>query len=479
MQPQSHSQHLIIATRDRDRMESIIRANKESLRSLKIGGHRTYTATVETNTEPTASQALNLVRLEEYVNKTKPLRKGWVLPLFVLIGLGLNMPFAALNGAIVYFTKMFGPSYYLHFLAAFNIPAIPLLTAQLLLDENLDKKFGSKITFSVRLITTFSIMCAATFLLPYFVSSFLYVIIIISVIGIANGIAFGSIFQLASIFSNKGTACVFAGLGIGNLFTTLTLIGLHFDDRAAYNMEIVHKFFQIHGSMVGVGILAIILVMMSAPATTVLAEKDRVSRRYDPEYAPLISVNKDEARSSMLGKLGWKTNLTVLAKTWKSQMSMFLTFFTGVTITTFVAYLPSVHRWQNDGLFVLLALYINIYGDFFGKNLTFFKSPIKSDLTLLLLSIVRSGYLVYFFLYITVPDFPKNDYVILGTIGVVALLGGYLTNLMFTIAPTTAPSEYTQQVATMVTLVLHLAVYSSIGTSFALTRYVNFMVKDI
>jgi len=114
---------------------------------------------------------------------------------------------------------------------------------------------------------------------------------------------------------------------------------------------------------------------------------------------------------------------------------------------------------------------------FLGKNLTFFKSPIKSDVTLLILSILRSGYVVYFFLYITVPNFPKNDFLILGTMGVVALIGGYLTNLMFTIAPTTAPPEHTQQVATMITLVLHIAVYSSIGVSFALTRYVNFMVK--
>jgi len=166
-----------------------------------------------------------------------------------------------------------------------------------------------------------------------------------------------------------------------------------------------------------------------------------------------------------------------MRKTWKSQISMYLTYFTGVTILSFVAYAPStMSSWRYDGTFTLLCLYVNIYGDFLGKNLTFFKSPIKTDLPILILSILRSGYLVYFFLYITVQDFPRNDYVFLGTMGFVALLGGYLTNLMFAVAPATCP-EYKQQVASMVTLVLHLAVYTSIGGSFLLTTYLSFVHK--
>lgn len=462
-------------------MESIIVANRDALRGLKIGGHRSLDYPPPLTAASTASQTLDLVRLEEYVNTTKPLRKAWILPLFVVIGMGLNMPYAALNGAIIYFTRLFGPKYFLYFLAAFNIPAIPLLTAQLLWDENIDKRFGSRITFTFRLMLTFAIMCVCTFMLPYMVTSFVYVITLISVIGIANGIAFGSIFQLASIFSNKGTACVFAGLGIGNLFTTITLFLMHFDDCATYDTSVVPRFFELHAGMVAVGMVAIVLVMLTSQARNVLAEKDKISRQYDPDYAPLINAEKEEVTPSAPTSkktAGWRMNLKVLLKTWKAQVSMYLTYFTGVTITTFVAYLPSVDTWHADGMFVLLALYINIYGDFLGKNLTFFKSPIKSDVTLLILSVLRSGYIIYFFLYITVPDFPRNDYIILGTMAVVAVMGGYLTNLMFTIAPTTAPPEYTQQVASMVTLVLHIAVYSSIGVSFALTKYLTFLESN-
>jgi len=459
-------------------MDNIVRANHESLKSLKIGGHRFRRSIV------VAGSASPVVRLEEYVlDRPSGLGKRWVLPLFILMGIGLNMPFAALNGAIVFFSHLFGPSYYLNFLAAFNIPAIPLLTAQLFFDEKLDRRFGSRLMFSIRLLSTFTIMAACTLALPYMVNSFYYVITLISVIGVANGIAFGSIFQLGAIFSAKGTACIFAGLGLGQAFTTVMIFAIHFDDDAKYNSPVVPEFFYIHGLMVFLGMAAILGAVFAKPTRLVLAEKDRVSRTFDPSYAPLLgSTNTDQEDSSFTKSLkpqnGWGVTIEVLGMTWKSQLSMYFTYFTSVTILSFVSYVPYASHWRNDGLFTLIALYVNIYGDFLGKNLTFFPSIIKTDLTLFIVSTLRSLFLPYFFLYITIEDFPRNDGLFLIAMGLVATLGGYLTNLNFTIAPASAPPQYTQQVASMVTIVLHLAVYSSIGASYLLAKYLPLMIRD-
>jgi len=190
----------------------------------------------------------------------------------------------------------------------------------------------------------------------------------------------------------------------------------------------------------------------------------------------MATLYRNPKKSSVVDQ--WRSNFKVLAKTWKCQVAMFLTYFTGVTILSFIAYLPSVNDWPSKGLFMLLALYINIYGDFMGKNFTLCPSPIKSDVPLLVVSVIRFLYLPYFFMYITWPELPRNDYAILGSMGVVALLGGYLTNLMFTIAPTTAPPKYKQQVASMVTLTLHLAVYMAIGLSFLLRGRLTFIAAS-
>eukprot|EP00003_Mantamonas_plastica_P012273 TRINITY_DN221_c3_g2_i2.p1 TRINITY_DN221_c3_g2~~TRINITY_DN221_c3_g2_i2.p1 ORF type:complete len:152 (-),score=36.85 TRINITY_DN221_c3_g2_i2:1058-1513(-) len=71
---------------------------------------------------------------------------------FLVCGVGMSMGWYSISTGVSYFASKYGPDIYRQFLAAYNIPALPLLIAQTKYDVLVDGKFGSLTAYTFRVV---------------------------------------------------------------------------------------------------------------------------------------------------------------------------------------------------------------------------------------------------------------------------------------------------------------------------------------
>ena len=103
--------------------------------------------------------------------------------------------------------------------------------------------------------------------------------------------------------------------------------------------------------------------------------------------------------------------------------TLFITLFCSIFLSSFFAFVNST---QPDRNIEQILYFIRLFSDLIGRPLTRIFRPwfINTAKDLLIMSILRIGLMIVFFLYILYPNFPQNDVFIMTLVGVFSMLSG-------------------------------------------------------
>jgi hypothetical protein len=365
--------------------------------------------------------------------------------LFLLCGIGYQIQFSSITSAIVYFKGHYGPSIFRIIVGAFNAPLLPILLLQLKFDQKLDVRFGSTVTFSVRLFSTMIICTGILYTLPWLDKPLWVFTCLVAMLGIFNAVATGAYFSLVSVFPIK-TPIFWA---VGQRLSTALILGIQFlllTPSLSEESENMYYFL----SCATVSLLGVIMafILMNLPATTYqLLARDEQIREEMEQCGMQAKVSK------------WE----LLKKVWPTTLAGGLILFADVAVVTTFTYFPSA---QNNGDLSLILLYINYFADFAGRQLVLIPYRVVwNQPTELIASLIRFLWVPASLVYIKVDLF-RNDWALYVFIGAYAVLGGYIRTMVFTIGPQAVSLNKRTEVSIILNLGITFGVYAGIAFSF-------------
>lgn len=334
--------------------------------------------------------------------------------LFLLCGVGFQIQFSSITSAIIYFQHLYGPSIFRIFVAAFNIPLLPILLLQLKYDRRLDRLLGSSIAFRIRIYGSMLICTAALYGIPWLGQPLPLITGLVCWMGIFNAVGTGAYFALVSQFPIK-TPIFWA---VGQRLSTGLILGFQFlliRPSLSEDSENMYYFFCCATvSFLGV-VFAYILMNLPVTEYQLIARDEQI-----------MAAKYPDSRANKVSKF------QLLKVVWPTTLAGALILFSDIAVTSVFTYFPS--ETSNENL-PLILLYISYFSDFAGRQLVLLPFQLVwNQPSELIAALLRFLFVPASLAYIKIDCF-RSDWALYVFVGVFSVMGGYIRTMVFTIGP--------------------------------------------
>jgi len=385
---------------------------------------------------------------------------------FLLTGTGISMCYTSLSSSISYFSfgLGYGSNFYRFFLAAYYALSLPILFFQLTVDKFLDKRFGTRNTFYIRLTLTACVEVLITASIPYLPENKYLLLGLMVVVGLFDALGYGSISQFGSNFPYQCLILIFVGQSVTSIL--LLIATIVFDYGAYPSSDSVKLFFAYAAAIIIMGFVLFNILMCTSYAKFFLKTKDKLLSSNTKYYSIQDSkTQKDETSFLHILKL---IKLLLIA--------IFIHWFSYTLVQSFYGMIPTSQPKTADAQrLAQILVYTNLFGDFLGKQIAFIKIPyLRTILGLLIAVCVRALYTIFFIIYVAemgVFKWKSNIFIIVLN-SIFCIFGGYLTASIYTVTSETVTKEATGTAASLINIFLYFGILTAIGFSFALEAVV-------
>ena len=392
----------------------------------------------------------------------------WSKAAFLILGVGVAMCWTMLQSGISFFEAKYamGSKFYLAMVAAYNIPVLPLLLAQAVLDRNYDVRFGAERTFLFRFVIGFGSLSAILCVVP-FVNEFMC-LFVVALVGVMDSVAFGSSAQLFSMFPAECGSYYFIGASTTSLLSIAITVGSGFANGTGTQTSAVITY-AISGFVTLLGLLSTITLIRSGVGQRILMAKTAADLENHKSDSTIN--NKDE--SSLAGA---SSNSQLFGTTKYAHGALGLVWFVSTLCGSMVSYVPSQDK--SDSL-KLILVYAGMISSLLGKQLNALGKPlwVTSQQRLFASVVALSLFACFFIFYIaqssinpTGTDYFTYDYLIIAHIAVFNFWGAFFSSMSYGMASELIESQTDKaQNSALLGLTLMVGVYLGLGGSFVLS----------
>ncbi len=418
------------------------------------------------------------------------------LALWLAAAVGQMSPWTAMGAFASAFKAAHGGSILLELNAAYFVPALPTLMFSMAMVPFIDRWLGHQRGFALRVIVCQAIISGSVMLFPSYAAQGgkALPIAVSVVIGIFGGLGYGSIFAFNGFWPTRAAAVFSLGLFLpGFLFIALhAIVGFEATFPPTKENKDAHWYFG--GAAGFLGLAAFLGLLFGPRGTAICAEKDAQaaarasagSAKRDSAGVELIGMSEASDPEATLSSSGAPKHETggprIVRKSsaadrenrnialraawnvvWPSLLSIFISIFAIVCITSFFTAAPSPNPSLPATLF-----FVKNGCDFLGKALTLLPPLIRSQWQLVLASAVRFVPLPLFFLHVFTPVLGRNDVFLIALVAASAVISGYLNTSCFQIAAKTVNAEQRPAAKLLVNLSFQTSLLASIALSFTI-----------
>lgn len=397
--------------------------------------------------------------------------------LFFFAAVGCTVSWTAVLSQLVFYTQSLGPGSYLWLNVAVYFPMLPVSVLQTFFDDQFDRKYQSRISFTFRGTVGYTLTAVCTALLPLASDSLLFLASLSLLLGSASAVLHGMLKQLATLLypdCGRLTAAVTAGMQASALFV---LIASASSSSAQDKLFMIWWFY----SEIVVLVLACWLcflgtVWKSPGISSQLVERDSMLLQTPllpgtNEQAPLfvspqVPADLNQWDNAVVPRLSFarlcRVSWTVLLSiSFTVGSSMMVASWFNRVPTTRLAYLPD------------LLFYTRLFADLLGRPATLLWTP-SSRWGLLAMATLRIFLVPLFFWYVAHPSSWTRaiDVLAVVLVGVFAVSSGFLATVSYQMAPTLLSDEEraanSQVQTSLINVSFGAAVVVGLAASFAM-----------
>jgi len=428
---------------------------------------------------------------------------------FCLLGIGVAIAWTLLRAGIAYFDERFplGATFYTLLQVAYNVPCLPLLVAQLCLDEKYDVKYGSTRAYSFRFLVSMVVMAGCMMIVPYGGQASTLVGGVL--VGVFDAVCFGTAAQFFAVWPEPRVASYyFIGASLTSIISIALTFATGFDAPNPPQASVTGMYAA--GSVIVLAGLGAALYLVRSPlGRQCLDEKDDAARRAlvrermtqaaaaveaSDRYAirdeePLVTMpvaggSGGAASSSSSSSSPWSSWLgmggstgTILRQTALCHVALFFCWWSTNWVDSLIAFVPSQQDTPQATYkpFRLIILYCSLLGELAGKQLNIARRGrcIKGPRMLLVAVLARFALVVLYLLFILQPTYTPDgryhvrlDWLSAAYQALHDMSGAYLSTLTYSLAPgmlTDASQRATS--STLLSITLTLGLYTGLGCS--------------
>ena len=357
--------------------------------------------------------------------------------LFFFSAVGCTIGCTAVLSNLVYYSDTLGMNAFLILNFAVFTPLLPVTLSQAIWDAQFDRQFRSLRSFSFRGTVGFSVALICVLLLPWVSQSLLYLSITSVFLGLSSAVLHGTLKQMASFVypsCGRSSAAVTAGMQASGLLVLAVSVTSGFggcsskDGLQLFYFSIAALLILCWGCFRALFYFSegVVRSMQRRDSLILFPEIEEplLSSRGDPDTNQIHAVDVDETLELSFSRL--------CRKSWPVCLAIVITIGSSMSVASLFNRVQS--QDSTNTAFPQVLFYTRLLADLFGRPATLFGAP-KSVVVLIVMSILRLGFLPIFFLYTSTDMIPQNDVgAVLGVFGF-AFSSGYLVTLSYQLAP--------------------------------------------
>eukprot|EP01113_Clastostelium_recurvatum_P008940 TRINITY_DN14261_c0_g1_i1.p1 TRINITY_DN14261_c0_g1~~TRINITY_DN14261_c0_g1_i1.p1 ORF type:complete len:537 (+),score=88.66 TRINITY_DN14261_c0_g1_i1:41-1612(+) len=419
---------------------------------------------------------------------------GLIFLCFFLGGVALNMTWNAFAFIVPYWLLHYDANIWRDFVVCYNAPGFPILIIQLLTDEKIAKKFGTRNSYLIRLGITFLLVAVLAGVIPLTQKGQSFdrtgMLIFTTLVGIAVCSGHGWVYSIASYYPQQAVAYLAAGGGAATILLIGLTLALRYPDD-----ESVMQLFTYCEPVFAVALLGTVflLAMLFTP------KSNEILSRVDSEICGVLptlgSINPSHGGMMSLGGHGdddsdvpsssdsslsgvydagqdhmlkektpnpLETPGPILKYIWSPVISIFLLLF---SIVAAVALVPTIPSASGDPKFPSYILYIGSVFGFIGNELAVYVKVMNGKVALLVFSVLRFLMLPFFLFYST-TRFWLSDIFILCVLGVFGATGAFGVSKAYTICSQSVSVSRQASASNYLNIALYIGVYFGLAVPY-------------
>lgn len=179
---------------------------------------------------------------------------------FFLTAIAFTAGWTAISSLIGYYKSLYGPHMLLYLNLAYFLPSLPTLLLQSLWDARLDSKFGIAKAATVRLCIGLGGSTLICIVYPFYESSRDVLLVLVSLLGLCNSVAFSTSYQIVTHFSTSNSVALTTGFVASGPLVVLAEAALRMGPRPSYIQQML--LFQLVAALTLAGWAAALLLLV-------------------------------------------------------------------------------------------------------------------------------------------------------------------------------------------------------------------------
>lgn len=490
-------------------------------------------------TEALTPRTAAAIRNEDTVASVETAPVSQLLPnaAFLLLGIGVSIAWTALRSGIVYYRAHFAlqSAFFTVLTAAYNVPALPMLLAQMAADEAVDSRVGKTRALTFRFVISLSVMAGGCLLLAAVRTQALVLGVTVAT-GLTNAAAFGSSLQFFSLFPAAAGGYYFMGSSLSSLVAIALTFATGFQATEPSPASFA-TFYAGAGAVVLIGLAAVLFLLFSRAGAFAIAQGEAraaaagravaaagglqlrsiaADKRKEESLQPLLHIEDGEGGALALRAGSFdegedeeaekahgseaaisappSTALSlsqILRATAVCHFALGLCWACTTAVDGLLDVVPTAAVSGSDAArtFRLLLLYASLLGELTGKQLNVVRvggrGVAKTPAALLCAVALRAAAAVAFMLYVLQPRLTATggyavriDGLAIAFQAAFDCTGAYLSSVAYTIAGKQISPAARSQSAIMLGISVTLGVYVGLAVAYAIASVTTTFSTD-
>ncbi|KAI2506469.1 hypothetical protein MHU86_7984 [Fragilaria crotonensis] len=358
--------------------------------------------------------------------------------LFFFSAAGCTIGWTAVLSNLVYYSETLGVNSFLFLNFAVFTPLLPITLAQAIWDAQFDRRFRSLRSFSFRGTVGFSVALICVLLLPWASQSLLYLSITSIFLGLSSAVLHGTLKQMATFVyprCGRSSAAVTAGMQASGLLVLAVSLTSGFGRCSS--KDGLHLFYYSIAALL-VLCCCCFQALFCCSQGVVRSMQRRDSLILSPEIEePLLSSTDDPDDNNRIQTVGREETLELsFSRLWR--LSWPVCFAIVITIGSSMSVASLFNRVKSQDstntAFPQILFYTRLLADLVGRPATLYLAP-TSIVTLIVMTVLRLGFVPLFLLYTSTNLIPQNDVGAMLGVFAFSFSSGYLVTLSYQLAP--------------------------------------------
>ena len=398
--------------------------------------------------------------------------------LFFITSIGSTLAWTAVLSNLVFYTKHLGESSFIYLNLAVYIPLIPISLAQARWDSTFDQKYESLTSFNFRGTFSYLVSIGAIWLIPAASNNLPVLSFLTLILGTTSAVLQGAMRQMASfVYPGSGIlqASVSSGIQASAVAVLAVALWTGFGNDGS-SKGLLSFNYSILGITICCWITFYMLMTRSNDVMTSMQRRDMSMRlQIEHESLRLEKENLIEDQKDIGALFVDLDYYTIWKRSWMHCVSLTVTLISSMFVCSYFNRVPSAD--PNDIAFPQLLFYSKMIPDLFGRPATIYLKP-KSQILVLVFSIVRCLCVPVFLLYCYTDIIPRNNIGLAITIMIFSFFSGYIVTAVHQQAPDALNAEEKGNVLKQANL-LNICFSVSILIGLLLGLLMEFLDRDL